>query len=176
MILRGLPLVLAIAGCATSYSAGSNLAAQSRHPGLSCSPFARELTGMRLSGDGADWWAASSGRYAHASRPEVGSVLVFRRTSRLRSGHVSVVSRVLDDRRIDVIQANWVPGELDLDQLVVDVSEANDWTAVRVWYPPTRRMGVHVYPTYGFILPPAPTSHDNLARSAEPAALRAVGG
>jgi surface antigen len=129
-----------------------------------------------LQGDAADWWAAASGRYARVSQPEVGSVLVFRRTERLRSGHVSVVSRLLDPRRIHVIQANWMPGELDLDQLVVDVSAHNDWTAVRVWYPPGDQLGGHSYPTYGFVLPSAPKSHDALAQGAQPAARAATGG
>ena len=178
LILRWLPLLLAVAlaGCAGSRASGVNLASASSYPGLSCVPFARELTGMRLYGDAGNWWSTASGRYARSSQPEVGGVLVFRPTARLRSGHVSVVSRVLGERRIHVIQANWVPDELDMDQLVVDVSEANDWSAVRVWYPPSGQMGAHVYPTYGFILPLAPTTHDTLAGAAEPAAVRASGG
>jgi surface antigen len=177
-VLRWLPILLAVAlaGCAGSRAGGANLASASRYPGLNCAPFARELTGLHLYGDAGAWWSAANGRYARSSQPEVGGVLVFRPTARLRSGHVSVVSRLLGERRIHVIQANWVPGELDVDQLVVDVSQANDWSAVRVWYPPTGQMGVHVYPTYGFILPLAPTTHDNLARAAEPAAARASGG
>jgi hypothetical protein len=154
---------------------GPNLAYAHSYPGLSCAPFARALTGIRLAGDAADWWAAADGRYARVDRPEVGGVLVFGRGSRLSSGHVSVVSRVLDTRRILVIQANWVPGELDQDQLIVDVSAGNDWREVRVWYPPTGRLGSHVYPTYGFVLPPARLSHDALIAGAEPAA-RAVSG
>ena len=34
---------------------------------------------------------------------------------------------------------------------MVDVSEAGDWSAVRVWYGPIRDLGTTVYPTYGFI-------------------------
>ena len=139
-------------------------------------PFARALTGLALAGNGADWWAAANGRYARSPVPQTGSVLVFRRAQRLPDGHVSVVSRVLDSRRIHVIQANWVPGQLDLDQLVVDVSERNDWSAVRVWYPPANQLGSHVYATFGFILPPTPRSHDALAQAAVPAARLASGG
>ena len=101
---------------------------------------------------------------------------VFRRGARLPSGHVSVVSRVLDARHIHVIQANWVRDELDEDQLIVDVSPHNDWTAVRVWYPPADQMGTHEYATFGFILPPAPLGHDALAARAEPAARAVTGG
>ena len=171
-------LVLSLAACAGGAAprTGPNLAATHPYPGLSCVPFARALTGLALSGDAADWWAHAAGRYARAATPEVGGVLVFRRTERLHSGHVSVVSEVLDTRHIHVIQANWMPGELDVDQLVVDVSARNDWTSVRVWYPPGALLGTHPYPAYGFILPPAPRAHDALTQAAEPAARSATGG
>lgn len=131
---------------------------------------------MRLYGDAAGWWDAAAGRYDRSSAPEVGGVLVFRRAARLPAGHVSVVSRLRGPRRIDVIDANWVPGELERDQAVVDVSAANDWSLVRVWYPPLRQLGIHVYGTYGFILPPTPVGHDTLASAADAAASRAVMG
>jgi CHAP domain len=169
MLLAG-----AMSGCAGGPRAGPNLAAASHHPGLTCAPFARELSGIALYGDAADWWDAADRRYAHGSRPVSGSVLVFRRSTRLPSGHVSVVSRLLAPRRILVIQANWSPGELDEDQLVLDVSERNDWTAVRVWWPPTNQIGSHEYATYGFIIPPQPATHDRLARAASVAASLAV--
>jgi hypothetical protein len=168
--------VLLLAACGSHPRTGPNLRATASYPGLSCVPFARALTGLALQGNAADWWQAASGRYARVSQPEVGSVLVFRRSGRLHSGHVSVVSRLLDARHIHVIQANWMPGELDEDQLVVDVSEHNDWTLVRVWYPPGNQLGSFAYATYGFLLPPAPKTHDELAQGAEPAARAATGG
>jgi CHAP domain len=168
-------LILSLAACAGSPRTGPNLAATRVYAGLSCAPFARALTGLALSGDAADWWDAADGRYARASTPAVGAVLVFRRTARLHAGHVSVVSAVLDARHIHVIQANWMPGELDVDQLVVDVSIGNDWTMVRVWYPPGDQLGSHAYPTYGFIVSPFPRNHDTLTRAAWPAA-RATSG
>jgi surface antigen len=170
--LCALLLVALLAGCGSpSPKTGPNLAASSHHSGLTCAPFARELSGIALYGDAATWWNGASGRYDRANRPSVGSVLVFQRSSRLASGHVSVVSRVLSPRQIHVIQANWVPDELDEDQLIIDVSERNDWTQVRVWYPPINQMGSGVYATYGFVLPPRPATHDELAR-AIPAAVR----
>jgi hypothetical protein len=99
---------------------------------------------------------------------------VFRRSSRLPSGHVSVVSRLVGSRQIEVTQANWVPNEVDEDQLVVDVSEENDWSAVRVWYPPVSQLGASTYATYGFILPDRPATHDELARATRNAALIGV--
>ena len=173
-LLRRLPVLLA---CLVSACAGGRQASSDhdlRYPGLSCAPFARELTGIQLRGDAGGWWSAASGRYERVRSPEVGSVLVFQSVGRLRSGHVSVVSRVRGPRLIDVIQANWVPGELERDQPVLDVSAPNDWSLVRVWYAPTGQLGSHAYPTYGFILPRAPLSHDTLASAAGPAAERTV--
>jgi surface antigen len=173
LALLALPL-LALTGCGSGAHTSSNLAAASRHPGITCAPFARELSGMPLYGDAATWWDAAAGRYDRANHPAVGSVLVFRRSGRLPSGHVAVVSRLITPRQILVIQANWVPEELDEDQLVVDVSERNDWTQVRVWWPPIDQMGAYAYGTYGFILPPRPATHEELVRAAKPAAVYAI--
>lgn len=168
----------ALAACGSTSDTGSldglEMGRSSPAPGVSCAPFARELSGIALYGDAADWWREAAGRYQRADRPMLGGVLVFRRSARLSSGHVSVVSRILGPRRVMVTQANWVAGELDRDQLVVDVSPDNDWTLVRVWYPPVRRLGVHHYPTYGFILPRRPATHEALARATAPAARYAL--
>jgi surface antigen len=127
---------------------------------LYCVPYARERSGIQLSGDGWQWWNAAAGRYARAQQPEPGAVLVFRQTSRLVDGHVAVVSRILSVREIRVDHANWDSrrggGAISLDQQVVDVSDANDWTAVRVWYPPSDLLGTTVFPTAGFVLPRMP--------------------
>jgi CHAP domain len=150
---------------------GTAMGSSMRVPGITCAPFARELSGIALYGNAYTWWGAAEGRYQRASRPEVGSVLVLRRSSRLPSGHVSVVSRVVGRRQVLVTQANWVAGELERDQLVVDVSEDNDWTAVRVWFPPAGLLGIYVYAAYGFIQPDRPATPEELAR-AIPAAAR----
>ncbi len=172
---RVLPL-LSAAWLAACGATNSRFGGDPRYPGLSCAPFARALTGVDLHGAAASWWAQANGRYARVHEPEVGSILVLRAIDRLPSGHVAVVSRVLAPRRIEVIQANWVPHELERDQPVIDVSEENDWSLVRVWYPPVGAMGAHPYPAYGFIVPEARVGHDVLARNAVPAALRATGG
>lgn len=144
-----------------------------RVAGLSCAPFARELTGVGLHGDAAAWWGEADGRYARQHTPEVGSILVFRTEARLPHGHVSVVSKILGEREIAVIQANWSPRTLERDSPVIDVSPAGDWTQVRVWWSPVGAVGQHVYPTYGFIVPSAPLGHDALAAGAGDAAVRA---
>ena len=165
-------LLLALSACASRETASS-------HAGdyvggsvpLDCAPFARELSGIRLSGAAADWWPQADGRYARAGTPAVGSVLVLRRSGRLPSGHVAVVSQVLGTRQVLVTQANWVHHRVSEDQPVIDVSAANDWSEVRVWWPPSGQMGVAEYPAYGFIRPDRPSSHDQLI-AATPRAIR----
>ena len=138
---------------------------------LDCAPFARVLSGLRLSGAAADWWQQADGRYARGSSPSIGSVLAFRRSSRLPSGHVAVVSQVMGKRQILVTQANWVHHRVSEDQPVIDISAENDWSMVRVWWPPTDEMGVTEYPAYGFIFADRPASHDQII-AATPRAIR----
>lgn len=171
--------VLALAGLLAACGGGSRsdgpgMGASTRVPGITCAPFARELSGIALYGDAYTWWSGAAGRYERGERPALGSVLVLRKTSRLRSGHVSVVTRLLGPRQVLVTQANWVPGQLDEDQLVVDVSDANDWSAVRVWYPPVNQLGVHVYAAHGFIHPRRPATPEELARATPVAARYAL--
>ncbi|MFO1153409.1 MAG: CHAP domain-containing protein [Rhodospirillales bacterium] len=130
---------------------------------VECVPFARALSGLQLYGNAADWWWKADGLYDRSSTPAVGSVLVLRRSSRLAQGHVGVVTAIEGDREIRVTQANWVHHRVFADMPVIDVSPANDWTLVRVWWPPTGQMGATVYPAYGFILPDQPRSRDSLA-------------
>ena len=138
---------------------------------VECAPFARALSGIRLSGAAADWWSQAEGRYARGQAPAVGSALVFRRSGRLPDGHVAVVSQVIGRREILVTQANWVHHRVSQDQPVIDVSAANDWSMVRVWWPPVGQMGVTDYPAYGFVRADRPASHDQL-NAATPRAIR----
>ena len=136
---RLLPLLcLALAACGGGRIQPTMLAVPAS---VECAPFARALTGVSLSGAAADWWRQAEGRYARTQRPEVGSVLVFRRSGRLPNGHVAVVSQVLSQRRIMVTQANWVHHRITVDQPVVDMSRDGDWSTVRVWWPPNRTDG-----------------------------------
>jgi hypothetical protein len=142
-----------------------------RPAAVECAPFARALTGVALSGSAADWWREAQGRYARTQTPATGSVLVFHRSDRLPYGHVSVVTRVVSRRQILVTQANWVHHVVTQDQPVIDVSEAGDWSVVRVWWPPSGQMGGSVYATFGFIRPERPEGHDQLI-AGTPAAIR----
>jgi surface antigen len=122
---------------------------------MTCVPYARAVSHLPMSGDAWVWWDEARNRFVETDAPAPGGVLVFRRTDRLPSGHLAVVSAVLSDRRVLVTQANWLPYRITRDQPVLDVSPGNDWTAVRVWWPPANGWGTTVYPTYGFILPAA---------------------
>lgn len=132
-----------------------------------CVPFARAVAGVPLYGNAADWWTSAAGRYARSGKPQVGSVLVFRRTARLPYGHVAVVSQVLSSRRILLTHANWVPNHVNQDVLTIDVSPKNDWSQVKVWWPPLRQMGATAYPAYGFIHSSQPLQPDDIAANAK---------
>ncbi len=143
-------LVALLSACG---SGPRRLASFSTSGALECAPYARQVSGIQLHGEAYSWWEQAAGRYDRGSVPRPGSVLVFRRSARLGSGHVSVVQRVVSDREITVTQANWVHGQVAHDELVVDVSPGNDWSAVRVWWAPTLTLGRTEYPTYGFVGP-----------------------
>ncbi len=122
---------------------------------LQCVPFARENSGIELSGNANTWWDNAQGVYERGARPEVGSVLNFRANGRMRMGHVAVVANVIDGRNVEIDHANWSGpgvgrGGISRNITVVDVSPANDWSAVRVGLGNTGEFG-SVYPTYGFI-------------------------
>ena len=123
--------------------------------GLSCVPYARARSGIALRGDAWQWWEAAEGRYARGRAPRSGSVLVLMRTSRLPQGHVAVVTRVVSAREIRVDHANWASGSAKgreaRDQPVQDISAANDWSLVRVWYPRVKDYGTTNWPAFGFI-------------------------
>lgn len=122
--------------------------------GISCVPFARAATGLDVKGNAHAWWDSAAGSYERGQRPEAGSVLNFRSTNRMRLGHVSVVARVVDSRTIEVDHANWAgpggsKGRVARGVAVIDVSEANDWSAVQVGL--SGGGFGSVYPTFGFI-------------------------
>ncbi|MDE8347019.1 MAG: CHAP domain-containing protein [Acidocella sp.] len=122
---------------------------------LTCVPYARAVSGIELSGDAYKWWGEAAGRYPRSHQPSLGAVLVFAPHGAMDVGHLAVVTAVTGPRKILVTQSNWLPGRIEHDQPVWDVSAANNWTRVRVWYEPAHEMGRNIYPTYGFILPRA---------------------
>lgn len=116
-----------------------------------CVTYARRHSAVRLRGDAWTWWRSARGRYARGHVPARGAVLVFKRHGESR-GHLAVVTRVVRGRLVLASHANWLNrGRIFVDTPIEDVSRKGDWSAVRVWYPPGRTWGAHVYPTYGFI-------------------------
>ena len=119
---------------------------------LQCVTHARALSGLPIRGDAWTWWSAAEGRYQRGPTPRVGSVLVLKRTDRLRRGHLAVVTRVLGPREVLAEHANWLNrGRIHRNVPLVDVSPANDWSQVRLWYVPGNHLGTRIYPAHGFI-------------------------
>ncbi len=121
---------------------------------LQCVPYARVVSGVDIYGDALTWWDQAQDHYKRGNRPKKGAVLAFRPVGAMTLGHVAVVSRILDDRRVLIRHANWSsPGAIEEDVLAIDVSDAGDWSQVRVWHSPTGQMGARTNPTFGFIYP-----------------------
>ena len=121
-----------------------------RDVAMSCVLYARNASGIALVGDAWQWWDLATNIYARGGVPEPGSVLAFRANERMPLGHVAVVTRVVNNREIEIDHANWAAGGVTRGVPVVDVSANNDWTAVRVSLGSANSFG-NIYPTYGFI-------------------------
>lgn len=122
-----------------------------------CVPFAREVSGIQLRGTADSWWQNAPPRYNQGAIPTARAVLVLKATSHMPSGHVAVVKRVLDARKIEVTHSNWADGSWDKRitydrQLAVDASPTNDWSQVRFWNYEKHTLGF-LYAAYGFIYP-----------------------
>ena len=126
-----------------------------------CVEYARLRSGLSLFGDAKYWWTQAQKLYVRAKAPAENAVLVFKATSRLRLGHVAVVTKVVSNREIRVDQANWQNhGEIDHATPVLDVSKKNDWSQVRVWDLKSGQFG-RIYPVSGFIFQPLVRQADN---------------
>ncbi|HZT19948.1 MAG TPA: CHAP domain-containing protein [Dongiaceae bacterium] len=124
---------------------------------IQCVPYARQVTGIDISGDAWTWWEAADGRYQRGHQPRFMAVLVLSRTQRLRLGHVAVVVDVQGPRLIRVTHANFgsdpVSRRIIYDSMpVTDVSPDNDWTLVQFWNYQAQAWGI-LYPAYGFVYP-----------------------
>lgn len=138
------------------FSGGTPILAVAATRGLSCVPFARMATGMQVSGDARMWWHNAAALYRRGQVPERGAVLAFMATNGMSRGHVAVVSEVVNDRTILIDHANWGGpgirrGTVMRGVTVVDVSDRNDWTAVRVQVGHSAEAFGRTNPTYGFI-------------------------
>ncbi|RJT25898.1 CHAP domain-containing protein [Chakrabartia godavariana] len=127
-------------------------------PYWQCVPIARTMSGIQIYGDAHTWWDQAEGRYRKGSEPKKGAVLNFMPHGGMKLGHVAAVTKIIDDRTILVTHANWSPyggrrGYVEKNVRVIDVSEDNDWSRVRVWFAPIGNMGGNEWPTFGFIYP-----------------------
>ena len=98
-----------------------------------CAPFAREVSGIEIRGNADTWWGQAARRYDRGSSPRVGAVVAFAATSRMRVGHVAMVSKIVGAREVLLTHANWSRrGGIETDVRAVDVSSAGDWSEVKV--------------------------------------------
>ncbi|WP_407073347.1 CHAP domain-containing protein [Sphingomonas sp. LaA6.9] len=117
-----------------------------------CAPYARSISGIEIYGNAHTWWAQAEGKYDRGNVPQVGAVLAMKSSGKMRLGHVAMVSKVLSEREVLLIHANWSRGgQIERDVRAIDVSEAGDWSEVKVWYGPMADLGMTEYPAYGFI-------------------------
>jgi surface antigen len=124
--------------------------------GISCVPYVRQATGMAIRGNGGDWWHNAAGLYARGHRPEAGAIMAFSRTSQMHAGHVAVVQEVISAREVLIHHANWGGpgirrGSIMWDVSVIDVSQNNDWSSVRVQVGRDQESLGRIYPIQGFI-------------------------
>jgi len=121
-----------------------------------CVPFARAASGINIYGNAWTWWSQAEGKYQRGTSPRIGAVIVFAKSHHLALGHVAVISRIITSRVVLVTHANWSRldgkrGHTEQDVTLTDVSDDNDWSAVKVWYRDTNGLGGTIYPVYGFI-------------------------
>ena len=134
-----------------------------------CVTFARSVSGIEIRGNANTWWSQAEGRYERGHTPKAGSVLAFSPTSRMRVGHVAMVSKVVSDREVLLTHANWSrPGAVETNVRAVDVSDAGDWSMVKVWYGPQGGLGTSAYPTKGFIYSGHAPAGDTLDAPVQP--------
>ena len=125
---------------------------------LQCVPYAREISGISLYGDAHTWWDQADGVYTRGPAPIEGAVLSLPGHGKMELGHVAVVREIVDDRHVRIDHANWSTingrrGQIERNVLVRDVSAANDWSEVKIWYTPIAALGKTAYPVNGFIYP-----------------------
>jgi hypothetical protein len=174
-IAGALLLMLGLSGCASSsYDDYSSRAEPARAPvmanalpatpgtsrvqslpgqkPLQCVPYAREHSQVKIYGDAWTWWDQAAGKYERGPAPASGNVMVLHNYAGPNHGHVAVVRRIVSSREIRIDHANWLnDGSIYVNNPVVDVSAANDWSQVRVFNIQTGAWGGKTYPVKGFI-------------------------
>jgi surface antigen len=119
-----------------------------------CVGYARQATGVEIRGNANTWWNQAEGRYQRGKAPREGAVMAFKSNRGMPMGHVAVVSRIISDREVLLDHANWSRGgRIEHGVRAIDVSDAGDWSAVKVWFGPIGDIGTRVNPVAGFIYP-----------------------
>jgi len=135
---------------------------------LECVPYAREHSTVNLRGDAYTWWNKAEGVYARSGLPSLGAVMVLAGYAGRHRAHVAIVMRQISPREIRINHANWLDdGAIYVNDPVLDVSQANDWTEVKVWNIRSGTWGTKVYAVQGFI-GPGPATPTPLVASAGP--------
>jgi len=185
MRLTGLMTWVIVASSLVSTAGTVQASAYSRHhrghavrvaaapPVIQCVAFVRSASDVALSGNAVNWWQNARGIYARGTAPEVGSVLSFRANSRMPLGHVAVVTQIVDSRTVQIDQSHWHANGISRDVSVIDVSQNNDWSAVRVAIGHGGTFG-SIYPTNGFIYP-RPDSSGRIVTARSDAAMPHAG-
>jgi hypothetical protein len=124
-----------------------------------CVLYVRGETGIELYGAAGGWWNQAEGRYARGHVPGVGAILVFKRTGHMPSGHVALVTKVVNAHEILIDHANWYHGRVSRGVPVIDTSPNHDWTSVAVMELHARKFG-RENPSFGFIYPASPEPAD----------------
>lgn len=146
----------ALADASNDFDPGASRSDAELKPYLQCVPYARQRSGVQIYGDALTWWDQAAGRYRRGTQPMAGAVMAFRPHGGMVLGHVAAVAKVIDSRTVLLDHANWSPidgrrGQIERGVRAVDVSQANDWSQVRVWYYPLQALGTTAWPVAGFI-------------------------
>ncbi len=115
-----------------------------------CVPFARTLSGIELRGNAETWFAVPRASTTAGQSPRwARSWCSAARASCHGACGGGVADRV--GREILIDHANWKRNQISLKMSVIDISDANDWSLVKVAYDPGQ-FG-RPYPISGFVYP-----------------------
>jgi len=167
-------LAFAVAGCATEpntvvSSDNGQVGAIKKPPTpLQCVPYARQISGIPIYGDAYTWWEKAAGKFERRTAPKLGAVMVFTGYAGPSRAHLAVVRNLVSAREIKIDHANWLDdGQIYIDDPVIDVSSANDWSLVRVWNIRAGAWGGRTYPVQGFIGPGPENGSKAIAQNQE---------
>lgn len=133
---------------------------------MECVPYARAHSGVQIYGDAYTWWAKAAGHFERGADPKPGAILVLAGYAGPNRAHLAVVHDIVSSREIRVDHANWLnDGAIYVNDPVVDVSPANDWSVVKVWNVRSEAWGVRIYNVQGFIGPDTAAGTDQVAHA-----------